>query len=326
MNLSTQQQETKVESNVFHSELDADELNDVNDLYAGRLSVNSRKAYENDMKCLMDFCSIRFPAVTMDDITDVHLCAYFRHQLKMNLSIRTITRHYHGFRKHSFKRTITPETWLKISGLLSGIKRTGKAKITAVQEGTTRKPHKPLLLADVITLIEHSESVRNKALISMLFFTACRRSEISNLLWSDITIVGDKGMIVSIRQSKTDQEGKGVQIALDYRSESESHYCPCRLLTQWKELQAETKPSESVFGIKDYRIYEVVNRLLEDAGYDSSEYGVHSTRSGAATSAIQANIPIEKVSKLLHHKLITTTMLYYKQDDLFSDANRKGRL
>ena len=58
---------------------------------------------------------------------------------------------------------------------------------------------------------------RNRALILLGFDSACRRSELEALDVEDITFTHD-GIVLTLRRSKTDQDGAGRQIGIPYRS------------------------------------------------------------------------------------------------------------
>ncbi|WP_271568447.1 hypothetical protein [Bradyrhizobium sp. CCBAU 11386] len=69
---------------------------------------------------------------------------------------------------------------------------------------------------------------RDRALVLLGFAGALRRSELVGLDVSDIEEV-ELGLLVTIRQSKTDQEGKGSTIAVARGSVA----CPVRALREW---------------------------------------------------------------------------------------------
>ena len=69
---------------------------------------------------------------------------------------------------------------------------------------------------------------RDRALVLLGFAGALRRSELVGLDLADIEEV-ELGLLVSIRQSKTDQEGKGSTIAVTRGSVA----CPVRALREW---------------------------------------------------------------------------------------------
>ncbi len=119
---------------------------------------------------------------------------------------------------------------------LSGVRRTRKAP---------PRRRSPLLLADVRTLSEAMRPSmlvwpaamaghRDAALLLMGFAGAHRRSELTALRISDVTVHPADGLHVRVRSSKTDQEGQGTVRALPYGRDPQT--CPPCALVHWRRL------------------------------------------------------------------------------------------
>jgi integrase len=74
------------------------------------------------------------------------------------------------------------------------------------------------------------KGLRDKALILVGFFGALRRSELVGLNIEDVEFVPE-GAILTIRKSKTDQEGRGREVAIGYAKRPE--LCPVRALQSY---------------------------------------------------------------------------------------------
>ena len=74
--------------------------------------------------------------------------------------------------------------------------------------------------------------VRDRALILLGFAGAFRRSEMVRLDVEDLDF-GRDGLTVTLRRSKTDQEGQGRKVGIPYGSNPET--CPVRVLQSWME-------------------------------------------------------------------------------------------
>jgi site-specific recombinase XerD len=74
------------------------------------------------------------------------------------------------------------------------------------------------------------KGLRDKALILVGFFGALRRSELVGLNIEDVEFVPE-GAILTIRKSKTDQEGRGREVAIGYANRPE--LCPVRALQSY---------------------------------------------------------------------------------------------
>ncbi len=119
---------------------------------------------------------------------------------------------------------------------LSGMRRTRKAP---------PKRRSPLLLADIRLLLEAIRpsmgvwpagmaAHRDTALLLMGFAGAHRRSELTALRVSDVTVHPADGLHVRVRSSKADQEGYGVVRALPYGRDPQT--CPPCALVRWRRL------------------------------------------------------------------------------------------
>ena len=73
-------------------------------------------------------------------------------------------------------------------------------------------------------------AVRDRSLLLLGLASGLRRSELSALSVEDLSFV-EEGVVVLIRRSKTDQEGKGIRVGVPYGSHPET--CPVRNLKAW---------------------------------------------------------------------------------------------
>src|SRR3954447_18447344 len=137
--------------------------------------------------------------------------------------------YYHKQARHGLP-TKDPEVERTMCGIrrAKGIAPNGKSPILT-----------PLLRQMVATLSDDLPGLRDKALL-MGFAGAFRRSELVGLQVRDIQI-GDAGLIVTLRRSKTDQEGasftKGIPIGTNTTT------CPKCALEAWLQLAGITTGS-----------------------------------------------------------------------------------
>ena len=94
-------------------------------------------------------------------------------------------------------------------------------------------------LDDIIKIIdsinkdsEDLADIRDEALILIGFYSFCRRSEVLNMKYEDLTFNNDS-ITVSIKYSKTDQKGEGRQVLLPKKDD---RYCPVKSLKKWIEI------------------------------------------------------------------------------------------
>jgi len=112
-----------------------------------------------------------------------------------------------------------------VSEVLKGIRRT---------KGTAQARKAPLLAAQVIralaTMRTDTVGLRDRALLLIGFSGAFRRSELVALDVADVE-VGEDGITVTLRRSKTDQEGAGRKVGNPRGSNADT--CSARALQAW---------------------------------------------------------------------------------------------
>ncbi|GIM44522.1 integrase [Collibacillus ludicampi] len=209
----------------------------------------------------------------------------------------------------------------KVRELWNGIKRT---------HGTAQQAKKAAVIDDVRrmvdTLGDTTLDIRDRALLLIGFAGALRRSELVTLNVEDIQITDD-GLTITIRKSKTDQEGEGRKIGIPYGSCRET--CPVRSYMKWVEVSGIK--SGAVFrgvtkggNVKDERLSDkgvarVVKRCAEAAGLDPAQYAGHSLRSGFATTAARAGASDRAIMRQTGHKSRVMVDRYIQEGSLFRD-------
>ena len=133
---------------------------------------------------------------------------------------------------------------------------------------------------------EHQALVRGTtdlAIIGAMRDCLLRLSETADLTWDDLTTEPDSSGRLTIRRSKTDQEGKG---AVGYVSP--------QTLVWLREMRELTMAGPTMFGISSASIYR---RIVEAALYAGLEgrYGGHSQRIGMAQDLSRDNVPLHRI-------------------------------
>jgi integrase len=129
---------------------------------------------------------------------------------------------------HRAARQPTPTTDAGVRSLWRGIRRT---------VGTAQAGKAALVTADIKALVaalpETPNGLRDRAPILLGFAGAFRRSELVALDVGDVEIARE-GAIVTVRRSKTDQEGAGQKVGVPRGKHPAT--CPVRALVAWLEL------------------------------------------------------------------------------------------
>jgi site-specific recombinase XerD len=174
-------------------------------------------------------------------------------------------------------------------------------------------------------------SMRNRALLTLGWVGGMRRSEIADLQVADVQQVPE-GLKVTIRRSKTDQEGKGRVVAVPYGTWLQT--CPVRSLRAWLDaagLQegplfrtvAPAGYSVREYALTDRQIANVVKQCASRAGVEGRVSG-HSLRAGLVTSAVRAGKDARAIQGVTGHKTIEMLYRYVREQRAFLDSPSAG--
>ena len=174
-------------------------------------------------------------------------------------------------------------------------------------------------------------AIRDRALLLIGFAGAFRRSELVALNADDIEETPE-GLRVTIRRSKTDQEGHGHVIAIPRGMIA----CPVAALKAWLEAAGITEGA--VFlpiakggrirptRLTDRSVADIVKAHARRAGLDPKQFAGHSLRSGFLTSAAARGASIFKMADQSRHKSMDTLRGYVRDAEIFKDHAGKGLL
>jgi site-specific recombinase XerD len=175
------------------------------------------------------------------------------------------------------------------------------------------------------------KGLRDRALLLLGFAGAFRRSELVALDVADIAET-EAGLLVTIRRSKTDQDGEGVTIAVPRGDVA----CPARALREWLDAAGiEAGPifkpinkAGTVSGerLTDRSVANIVKAYAGRAGFDANLFSGHSLRSGFLTSAADKGASIFKMMDVSRHKSVDTLRGYVRDAELFKDHAGAGLL
>src|SRR3954454_12241005 len=93
----------------------------------------------------------------------------------------------------------------------------GVVRSRGVRPTRQAAPAVPDVLAKMLAALPSPESplgIRNRAMLLLGFGAALRRSELVGLRIGDVQLVPGRGLTVLVRRSKTDQYGRGQQVAI----------------------------------------------------------------------------------------------------------------
>lgn len=308
-----------VEVKVFDS-LELTRLSDQTRAFVGAAKAEStRRAYGSDWEHFQTWCrehSLPFlPAIPdtvalyLTDLAATHKPATIRRRLTVI------------GRAHQAAGFSSPTGATLVGETLKGIRRT---------LGTVQVGKQPLyteqLRAMILSLPETLQGKRDRALLVLGFAGGFRRSEIAALLVEDIAVEKD-GLVVTVRRSKTDQEGYGRRVALPYGSHLET--CPVRAYREWLEVSGcgggpvfrsinrhgHVQPA----ALHKDSVGLIIKRAAARTGLDAREYAGHSLRAGLATQAYMNGANEWAIMQQTGHRSLAMVRKYIRAGSLFRD-------
>lgn len=238
---------------------------------------------------------------------------------------------------------IRPATWLKTCAAVSHYHRAAGFESPAAapavrralkalrrKHGSAQTQKAPLLLEELkealATLPETIRGRRDAALLLLGFAGAFRRSELASVDVEDIEETRN-GLLITLRRSKTDQEGRGRAIAIPLGRHPET--CPVRAIRQWRNIAAihsgpllRSVDRHGNIGkdrLHPETIASVVKRVCANLGLDASRYAGHSLRAGLVTSAVLGGSDDRAVMRQTGHKSREMVDRYARAAHLWKD-------
>jgi site-specific recombinase XerD len=288
-------------------------------------SPATRKAYATDFRLFKEWCDGK-GAQALPAAPET-VAAFLAAEAEAGVRPSTLGRRVAAIRyAHKLASLAAPTDAEGVKATLRGIRRSiGSAKV--------RKA--PALAERVRAMIAASPDTlagkRDRALILLGFAGAFRRSELVALDVADIE-EADAGLRITIRQSKTDQDGEGATIAIARGIVA----CPVQALREW--LDAAGIASGALFRsvnkaggvatsrLTDRSVANIVKAMAGSIGLDASTFSGHSLRSGFLTSAAANGASIFKMMDVSRHKSVDTLRGYVRDGELFSDHAGTGLL
>lgn len=174
-------------------------------------------------------------------------------------------------------------------------------------------------------LDDSPRGVRDRALLLLGWGGALRRSEIVALDRSDVRLEA-RGLVLTLRRSKTDQVGEGREVALPTGRTPE--VCPVVAFTVWSGLLADRAPAlfravgdagrVAQHRLSDRHVARLVKRVAARAGLQG-DYSGHSLRAGLATSAAAAGASERAIMAQTGHRNPMMARRYIRPAEMWSE-------
>jgi integrase len=208
------------------------------------------------------------------------------------------------------------------------------------RRGDTKKRVAPLEIADLRLCLskmrerrgEDLTIIRDRALLSLGFFSALRRGELVALKVEDLEF-GEEGLTVRVRRSKKDPFAQGAEIGI--HPQKDPNVCPIALMKRYLEI-SEIKTSwifrridsrSDCYGDRPLTPQVValkVKEYCEKAGLDPLRFAGHSLRSGFATTAAGKGHTLTQIMRQGRWKDERTARSYIRPATIFRDNPTAG--
>jgi integrase len=222
-----------------------------------------------------------------------------------------------------------------IADVLVGIRR---------ELGGRAKPKKAISVDELRHMVRKLPATvagtRDRAILLIGFAGAFRRSELTALDFVDLN-VNTRGVAITVRRSKTDQQGQGATIGIP---RSRKATCPVAALEAWLSTLirtdrtggSDTPDSSPVFRpisrhglisglrLSDEALADVVKHAAKRIGLDPRQYAGHSLRRGFMTAASAAGADLAPIMRQSRHRSVSIAMGYIEQGQIFSNPASKA--
>jgi site-specific recombinase XerD len=162
--------------------------------------------------------------------------------------------------------------------------------------------------------------LRDKALITIAFFGALRRSELVELDIEHVEL-SEKGLALTLLQTKTSDQAVRVYLA---KTKDES-VCPVKALKEWLTNSNISRgpifrPLTKGGKVKDSRLTgHAVSEIMKK--YFGADYSGHSLRRGLVTSVAEKGAALHKIQQHSRHKTANMVLRYIEYVEGFENAS-----
>jgi len=296
------------------------------ELASASKAAATRKAYAQDWTAFVTYAA----AAGLDHDTPAAVAAWIGHLTTANTPWATVARRLAGIRAVFVARGVDDATaHPAVKAAAKGARRT----LTVA----TRNERAPLLVDDLRAMLATAGDCprghRDRALLLLGFALGARRSELVALDVADITWEA-RGMAVSIRKGKTDQEGRGRVVAV--RVGKDAATCPVRAMRAWLTTAGITAGAifrgvdrhgnVSAARLSDKGVALVVKDYATRAGLDADRLAGHSLRAGLVTSAALAGVDTATIQRTTGHASAAMVKRYTRIADAWAGGSAAGAL
>ena len=307
--------------------LPAASIQSVIEYQGASIAPSTLRAYRSGLRDFVAWCEGM--AVDPMPATPSTVAGYAATLADAGKSVSTIEQRLAAIRWAHDAHDIDPPTASKaVRATMSGIRR--KLGVAPLKQAA------PATAERVMTMLSHVQgdgvkAKRDRAVLLLGFASAMRRSELAALNLEDIETRAD-GLLLTIRRSKTDQDGAGVTIAIPRGSSAPT--CPVQAVAVWIEgagieagplFRSVTRHGGVGDALSARSIADIVKAAARRAGIEG-DFSGHSLRAGFVTSAAERGVRAESIADHTRHASVEMVRRYTRKADLFKAHPGEGLL
>lgn len=268
------------------------------DLNCNNKAEGTIKAYKADLNNLEVFLKQRFPGL-LNKLTDLkasHVIQYREYLNTQGYSRRTVDRKYYCFRKFM--------KFLKMTGFV-------EKNVTLDVEHTKYKSgvnsnyltwDEVFLIIDMALLFGGVNRSRDVALLSMLAYTGCRRSEALGLNWSDVDFATDS---ITLYRPKTKVTDK-IKMTPALSDALRRYYLECRSQASGPVFVSDRGARISVTNLK-----QIFSKYVRYSGLNKGfAITPHTLRHSFITNLVIAKTSLTSIQRYSGHKDLESLQVY----------------
>jgi site-specific recombinase XerD len=295
-----------------------DPLASVRAYLAAEKSENTRRAYATDWVDFQAFCEARGEPFLQ--ASPIVVAQYLAHLADAGRKTATIERRVAAIRYAHKAAGFEPPTGAEgVKAVMRGVRRRlGRRQVR-------KAPATANLLSDAINRLPESlQGLRDRALLLVGFAAALRRSELVALNVVDVT-ARPRGLILHIRQSKTDQVGAGADIPVP----NGKLLKPGAALRAWLEAagisdgpifrEVDRHGRVGSAALSDRSVARIVKRAFAAIGANVEDFSGHSLRAGFVTTSLDHGVDVFRIMFITRHAKVDTLKTYDRRENGFDD-------
>jgi site-specific recombinase XerD len=294
-------------------------------LASNEKAASTRKAYASDWRIFSAWCADQGLVALPADPAAV--AGFIADEAAKGVKASTLGRRIAAIKyRHKTADVASPTDDERVKAVVRGARRTVGVAPRKLAAATSEKT------IGMSTLTRTGlAGQRDRAILLLGFALAARRSELVALNVEDIQECSE-GLRVTIRRSKTDQEGAGATIAVCRGSIA----CPVAAVLDWlasagisegpvfRSIRKCDHPSDKRLSAQS--VNAIVKKHAGKLGLNARDFGAHSLRAGFLTSAAARGASVFKMMDVSRHRSVDTLRGYVRDANAFRDHAGAGLL